>query len=174
MADVADFTSDFENVGSFGQVNLGHVPKGWRQPLRSSNDPLEKACEVNGEFTSQMLGTIGIAANYRRGIEFEEQALGAFGLEKNTRRIKGRALNGERVTTIPDALSGGLWEFKNVRYAYYSRQLQAQISIAKKLGRPFNLVVNPRTTVSQPLRRAVEETGGRVHGFKPVSGKMLP
>lgn len=35
---------------------------------------------------------------------------------------------------------------------------------------PFNLIISPRTqTISEPLRRAIESTGGSIFEFNPAT-----
>ena len=124
-----------------------------------------------------------IAANQAKGADFEKAVLTYLGEAKNTEAFTVKV--GEKaVTFIPDGLVGGdkLLEIKNVAYLTNSPQLRAYAE-AERLGvatagglklQPIELVVNPNTKISKPLLAMIEQRGGSVKVFDPVSKTMRP
>jgi vacuolar-type H+-ATPase subunit E/Vma4 len=73
-----------------------------------------------------------------------------------------------------DSMEGGLTEVKNVAYQSYTAQLQAQIDYAAASGQSYELIVNPNTMASGPLREAINKIGGSIVRFDPVTGGFSP
>ncbi|NJK33190.1 MAG: hypothetical protein HC927_12735 [Deltaproteobacteria bacterium] len=95
---------------------------------------------------------------------------------KNTAKVQGLTRSGKAINVIPDAITdAGIYEFKNRLFISSTRQLQAQINYAVNAGKPFNLVVSPRTQyVSLPLKEAVESTGGTISVLDTATGALTP
>ena len=54
-------------------------------------------------------------------------------------------------------------------------QLRVQVAYAKATGVPFSLIVSPTTQrISKVVTKAVEETGGTIQRFDPVTGTFTP
>ena len=61
-----------------------------------------------------------------------------------------------------------------MRYITFSRQLQAQLALAMDRKTSFNLVISPNTErIAVPLRRAIEDSRGRIFEFTPVNNQMI-
>jgi len=74
---------------------------------------------------------------------------------KNTRRIK--SLSGTKAYRIPDELTETtLTEVKNVKYQYFSTQLQDSLHYSIETGRQMTLKVRDSTGLSQPLLDAID------------------
>ena len=87
--------------------------------------------------------------------------------------------NGTVVNTIPDLagrrLGGGYGDLKNVVNLRASRQLNAQIAIARNEKVPFNLVVSSRTQkISASVQSSVDSTGGSIWRFDDAKGAITP
>lgn len=111
-----------------------------------------------------------LAQNYVRGKEFEAAARAALKLAKNdtTFRLEGFARG-----TIPDSLTKGVTEIKSSLKVWNTTQLRLQARLAEIWGVPFNLVVSPRTTTISPkLLRAIEDSGGSILVYDPLTGSL--
>jgi RHS repeat-associated protein len=95
-------------------------------------------------------GTGKVPPQLVRGMKFEEKVLMERGLVKNTKKIGN---------SIPDSLTGGrITEIKDVKYVYKSKQFRDYI----KDGRPIDLIANKSTRISEPLKREIIRSGGRI------------
>jgi RHS repeat-associated protein len=119
-----------------------------------------------------------VVQNRQSGRKFQEAVTAALGAEENTAVISVTLPNGAVVRTIPDLWArsaGGMVEIKDVLQLSLRPQLEAQIISASRAGEPYNLVVSMRThTLSQPLRDAIRESGGKIYRFDPASGALTP
>ncbi|NJK32418.1 MAG: hypothetical protein HC927_08410, partial [Deltaproteobacteria bacterium] len=135
---------------------------------------------LTGAFLVHNGGSCAILArlrtNFSVGQAFEKAALSRLGLLKNTTTIEGFTRGGHLGRAIPDAITdAGVYEFKNRLFISHTRQLQIQINYAISSGKPFNLVVSPRTQyVSAPLKEAIKDTGGTVMVFDSSTGVLSP
>ncbi|NJK31195.1 MAG: hypothetical protein HC927_01590 [Deltaproteobacteria bacterium] len=113
-----------------------------------------------------------IRINFSVGKAFEQAALSRLGLLKNTTKIEGLTRSGHLGRAIPDAITdAGIYEVKNRLVVSYTRQLQIQVDYARMAGRPFHLIVSPRTQhVTRSLLDAVADTGGSVRALDPATG----
>lgn len=76
-------------------------------------------------------------------------------IAKNTQRID--SLSGRRAYRIPDELTETtLTEVKNVKYLYFSTQLQDSLHYSIMTNRQMILKVRPDTILSQPLLDAID------------------
>ncbi|NAZ81047.1 hypothetical protein GTR02_04365 [Kineococcus sp. R8] len=76
--------------------------------------------------------------------------------DKAAQKIGGR-------NRILDGLSReAVTEIKNVKYQALTRQLTDSLEYAQSTGRQFHLYVRPDTTISKPLRRAIENPANRM------------
>lgn len=98
------------------------------------------------------------------GQQLEYYISGAWDLMKNN--VPSTATVGkDLVTVIPDFIDKTgkqLIEVKNVAYQYLSRQIQAEIQIAKEARQQFVLVVREGTKVSKSLKTAIGDAGGTI------------
>lgn len=146
----------------------------------SASDKLNVTGE--GNLFSPIKSTVNpsdqLAINYADGRKFQTQfteALSHVGAAEN-KLPTTVMVNGQPVTTIPDLWGrnvGGIVEVKNVINISQTNQLRAQAREARNTGQPMNLVVSPRTiNISQPTLDLIENTGGAVYRFDPITGKM--
>jgi RHS repeat-associated protein len=97
-----------------------------------------------------------------QGLNFQSALLSRLGLQANTQRI-GRS--------IPDAISGPrLIEAKNSAYVSNTGNLRQML----QTGRPVDLYVGSRTSVSKPTIEAVSASGGSTRVFNPATGNFSP
>ena len=107
-----------------------------------------------------------------RGNQFEAQGLDIIGGAKNTRTFSVPVGN-QTVGTIPDNIESDMFgnaigDFKDQAAIYNTAQLRAQQALALQLGEPFNLYVSPNNqTISAPLWRGIQGTGGGVYVLDP-------
>ena len=102
------------------------------------------------------------------GSAFEKAGLDALGVDKNTTTFY---VNG--TATIPDAVtSSSVIEIKGGRQISLTRQIRAQIQLARNTGRQFVLLVDPDVQrISAPLLQEIRASGGKVKTFwDDVSG----
>ncbi len=110
--------------------------------LRADEDlsDLDTAQDVTSAVPGQLL----------RGQEFEADTLRELGLTKNTASVPGGS--------IPYSMADGdIWEVKDVKYQTMTNRFRNYIAT----GMPVNLVVNPETVVSVPLRRRSSGLAGK-------------
>lgn len=113
-----------------------------------------------------------LAENAARGGAFERAVLEALGQAKNTTKVTG-AFRGGVGRAIPDILKEGVTDIKDVVDLTFTRQLQIEYDTARAAGEPFSVIVSPRTrNISQPLKRAVRDTGGTIQRFDPGTGTL--
>jgi RHS repeat-associated protein len=119
--------------------------------------------------------TAQITLNRQAGISFQDQVTTALGATPGG-PMTGTTLTGASYTTIPDGIlqNGSLLEVKNSQYVSFSPQLQAQVSIGKNSGVGNILVVNPATTVSQPVISAFGHTPANptIFTFNPATSTL--
>lgn len=113
-----------------------------------------------------------IITNHANGMAFQDAVFNAKGLTANTQYVVGKVSGGGYQLTIPDSLTGGITEIKNVGYQSLVPQLQAQINVAQYSGQSYTLVVNMNTTCSKPLENTIIEVGGTITRFDPVTGSF--
>jgi dihydroxyacetone kinase len=112
-----------------------------------------------------------LAANAKRGGEFERAARTALNAAKNTTKISAEGLG----RSVPDILRKGVTEIKSGVEIDNSRQLRIQANHAKRTRVPFNLVVSPTTRrVSQSVKDEILKTGGTIQRFDPATGIFTP
>ncbi|MPZ68068.1 MAG: hypothetical protein GEU71_00875 [Actinobacteria bacterium] len=86
------------------------------------------------------------------------------GLTENVRNYRV-VVNGREIGTRPDAFGNGqMYEMKNVRYLYLSRQMQAEMTLAAQRGEGYIVKVGPQTRVAATVQEAVRNTpyGGEI------------
>ncbi|HWS99690.1 MAG TPA: RHS repeat-associated core domain-containing protein [Pyrinomonadaceae bacterium] len=99
-----------------------------------------------------------------RGRAFEAEVLEMSGLEKNTEAITAPGIG----TTIPDAItSREVIEIKDVRTLSLTKQIRAQLQIARQRGLGYRLIISDRTThLSRPLVDAIRAAGGSIVRYR--------
>ncbi|MBX7059743.1 MAG: hypothetical protein K1X75_16885 [Leptospirales bacterium] len=78
------------------------------------------------------------------------------------------------VRVIPDYLENAVGEIKDVQNLGLTAQLEAEISAAERLGKPFHLIVSPRAVLSRILEQKILRSGGRIAVFDPIRVEMQP
>lgn len=79
------------------------------------------------------------------------------GLTKNTKKIASRTNAGETVNIIPDAIKDGvIYEVKDAKAVYNTKQIQGEYQAAKKAGYDFKIVTGEKTHVSSNIPSDVE------------------
>ena len=80
-----------------------------------------------------------------------------------------------QILTIPDlAIQHGVTEIKSVRYISFTKQLQAQVALAKQKGTSFNLIISPTTkNITKPLSQEIYTSGGKVFEFNPITQNVV-
>jgi filamentous hemagglutinin len=123
-----------------------------------------------------------IAANQAQGKTFEEAVLGYVSLEKNTTSFTAN-VNGRLVTVIPDGTEKTvrILEIKDVAKLSNSAQFRAYAKLVEEGGvatkglgsgngafkqfEGIDLIVSPRTKISEPLARLIDDSGGSIRVF---------
>ncbi|CAB3661328.1 hypothetical protein [Achromobacter aegrifaciens] len=123
-----------------------------------------------------------IAANQAQGKTFEEVVLGYVSLEKNTTSFTA-SVNGRLVTVIPDGTEKTvrILEIKDVAKLSNSAQFRAYAKLVEEGGvvtkglgsgngafkqfEGIDLIVSPRTKISEPLARLIDDSGGSIRVF---------
>jgi hypothetical protein len=148
---------------------------------RFANEPGEAAdsllasfpqTRVEGKFLAGLAAVFAtLAANAKRGVDFEEAVRKALKAAKNTTKINAEGLG----RSVPDILRKGVTEIKSGLEIDNSRQLRIQANHAKRTGVPFNLVVSPTTQrVSKRVQLEISKTGGTIQRFDPATGIFTP
>jgi hypothetical protein len=118
-----------------------------------------------------------ITLNRQAGLGFQQQVSSSLGATPAGSMV-GTTLSGSSYTTIPDGIlpNGSLLEVKNGAYVSYSPQLQAQVSVGQSTGVGNVLVVNPSSTVSQPVISAFGHTPANptIFSFDPATSVLTP
>jgi hypothetical protein len=108
------------------------------------------------------------------GDDFEKAVSEALREPLNTQKVTGN-VRGKPRNTEPDlnSLKTGIVDIKNVENLSFTKQLQAQADYARNVGKPFSLIVGPKTkAISEPLQTTVRNGGGVIVRFDPVARKF--
>jgi RHS repeat-associated protein len=114
----------------------------------------------------------------KAGRPFEKafgKVLEVFGIAKNIEVEKVGTASGKVVGTVVDFKSNivGQVEVKDVNKLYLTEQISAQSQSALSKGQPYSVVVSSKTThVSQNALNAIQQTGGDVYRYDPVSDTL--
>jgi RHS repeat-associated protein len=109
------------------------------------------------------------ALNQASGAAFEEAVFRSLRATPSRTRVTSQ-VRGNSINTEPDLLGNrfGVTDIKDWVNLPFTEQLQGMHAHAR--GGPFNIIISPRTqTVSVPLQRAVQMTGGRIFQFDPAT-----
>lgn len=154
-------------------------------PAAQFGKAIGKATDL-GNALSHMPSVIAaerIAANQAKGISFENAVLEYLSEAKNTHAFTVQ-VGAKTVTVIPDGILNGekILEVKNVGYLSNSNQLRAYAELVETGGvdkldnavrfQAIELIVNPNTIISDPLKKMIKETGGNIKVFDPVTKTM--
>jgi hypothetical protein len=97
-----------------------------------------------------------VVTNAAKGRAFETKVLKSNKLIKNTKNVGG---------TIPDSLTRGVHEVKNVNKQSLTSQIRKQMAYAKANKRTYTLHVAARTKISKPLKKAINNIRGRIKRY---------
>ncbi|MFC7287069.1 hemagglutinin repeat-containing protein [Herminiimonas glaciei] len=126
-----------------------------------------------------------IAENQAKGASFEKAVLEVISKEKNTQAFTAY-MPGKMVTVIPDSVLEGnkILEIKNVAYLSNSSQFRAYAELITNGGvgkdggeiifSAIELIVNPGTKISQPLKDLIAKSGGTVKVYDPLLKTISP
>ena len=93
----------------------------------------------------------------RRGKQSEKRVLQDMGLTKNTKKIASTTKDGTPINVIPDAVKDGvMYEVKDAKAVYNTKQIQGEYQAAKKAGYDFKIVTGEKTHVSPNIPSDVE------------------
>lgn len=128
-------------------------------PFGSVANAGRKRLLMLGKGVGRLAGGTSVTARARALGIAGEKAVGLSGA-KTAIKVGGR-------TRIPDALTRRtLTEVKNVKSLSFTRQLRDFHSFSQQTGRQFILYTRPGTTLSGPLRNAINQ-GTITHRFIP-------
>ena len=112
--------------------------------------------------TAEKVSDAGKATNkfrqaVMRGIQSEKRVLQDMGLTKNTKKIASTTKDGTPINVIPDAVKDGvMYEIKDAKAVYDTKQIQGEYQAAKKAGYDFKIVTGEKTHVSPNIPSDVE------------------
>lgn len=119
--------------------------------LDKASDAVKTADNVTDAVKSTDKTTDALSA-MKRGKESEARVLDDMGLTKNTKSQTVNVPNTGKVTTIPDAETAtAVYEIKDAKNVYNTKQIQAERIHAKKTGKQFFIIVGENTHVSKNI-----------------------
>jgi hypothetical protein len=105
--------------------------------------------EVAAAAASRAAKWKAILAFFIRGNEFEDAVIAAVKGTPNSNFMYWTSETGEVIKTKPDILtSTTMTEIKDCKTLSFSKQLKAQLGLAKETGRSFTLIINMKTTLT--------------------------
>ena len=111
--------------------------------------------------------------NALRGNEFQRSVNAALGVERrNITRVSGFARSGQRMNVEPDLFGGrfGVTEIRDRLHVSFTKQMQVEADVARRMGVSYNLIVSPRTkTIARSLQQETASTGGVILQFNPLN-----